>query len=42
MIHWVGNSKVLALYLLKGCDSNFEVYIFQILKFATNEKSILH
>ena len=28
--------------LLKGCDTNFEVNIFQIFKVATNETSTLH
>ena len=28
--------------LFKGCDTNFEVNIFQIFKVATNETSTLH
>jgi len=28
--------------LVKSCDPNFEVNIFQILKVATNETSTLH
>ena len=27
--------------VFKGCDSNFEVYIFPILKFASNETATL-
>ena len=29
-------------FTIKGCDSNFEVNIFQILKVATNETTTLH
>jgi len=30
------------IHKLKGCDSNFEVNIFHILKVATNETSTSH
>jgi len=31
-----------ACIYFKGCDSNFEVIIFQILKVASNETTTLH
>jgi len=27
------------MFIVKGCDSNFEINIFQMLKVATNETS---
>jgi len=30
------------LYIIKGCDSNFEVNNYKSLKVATNETSTLH
>ena len=37
-----GFNNAIKLINVKGCDSNFEVNIFQILKAATNEKVFKH
>jgi len=34
--------KTLKENVFKGCDSNFEINIFQFFKVATNETSTLH
>ena len=40
----VGNNRLFkwCWFYLKGCDSNFKVIIFPILKVATNETTTLH